>query len=139
MRLFNFHTRIGLLGVGWVTLAAGQGKDSHVLKPDTFTSTVAKGLWFVKFHSPLCGVCQSLAPIWSEFTSEYSAWGSDNEFHFGEVDCVENTAFCTEAGFEEFPTIVLFKGGERQAGECSFVDSKKTWSNVSMFMKFTTN
>lgn len=83
----------------------------------------------VEFFSPYCGHCKHFAPTWQTLYEFYytddpvpqSAGTEDDlnsftkyyDFHFAKVDCVANGDACASMKVNAFPTIVLFKDGER--------------------------
>lgn len=91
--------------------------------------TIKSGYWLVEFFSPYCHHCKAFAPTWQTLYEFYytddpvpQSQGSEDDlnsftryydFHFGKVDCVANGDACAEMDIGSFPTIVLFKNGEK--------------------------
>jgi len=66
---------------------------------------------FANFYAPWCIWCQRLAPVWEAFAEEVE---KDNlSIQVISIDCVENKDLCTEQQIQAFPTLRLFKNGER--------------------------
>jgi len=84
------------------------------LTKDNFEETIKSGLAFVKFFAPWCGHCKKLAPTWEELAGKYA----DTEgVLIGHVDCTAddnvNRALCDKQGVNGFPTLHMFKDGEK--------------------------
>ncbi|KIN08602.1 hypothetical protein OIDMADRAFT_175379 [Oidiodendron maius Zn] len=100
------------------------------IEGQNFNTTIKDGWWIVKHHSPWCGHCKHVAPIFQTlyefyYTSkpvptENTAPTSLNtftayyNFHFGALDCVAFADACTEHGVSSYPTFVLYHDGEEQ-------------------------
>lgn len=84
----------------------------------------------VEFFSPWCHHCQALAPTWQTLYEFYYASKplqsstDDSEglnsftryydFHFAKLDCTAYGTACSSKEVHAFPTIILFKDGEKQ-------------------------
>ncbi|CAI4210753.1 unnamed protein product [Parascedosporium putredinis] len=64
--------------------------------------------WFVKFYAPWCHHCQALASTWTQVAKDMKG-----ELNVGEVNCDEESRLCKDVGVQGYPTIILFRGGER--------------------------
>jgi len=89
---------------------------SPLLKLDTnnFEESTKEGVTFVKFFAPWCGHCKRLAPTWEKLAEEYK----DVEgVKIGHVDCTagnnENRGLCDGQGVNGFPTLNIYKDGEK--------------------------
>jgi protein disulfide-isomerase len=117
-------------GAGAGTIFNGQKvPPSLEIKGDDLEDTIKSGYWMVEFFSPYCGHCKHFAPTWQTMYEFYytddpvpQSQGAENDlnsftkyydFHFGKVDCVANGDACASMKINSFPTIVLFKDGER--------------------------
>eukprot|EP00008_Paramoeba_atlantica_P008405 CAMPEP_0201485064 /NCGR_PEP_ID=MMETSP0151_2-20130828/9197_1 /ASSEMBLY_ACC=CAM_ASM_000257 /TAXON_ID=200890 /ORGANISM="Paramoeba atlantica, Strain 621/1 / CCAP 1560/9" /LENGTH=248 /DNA_ID=CAMNT_0047869035 /DNA_START=43 /DNA_END=789 /DNA_ORIENTATION=- len=90
-----------------VLLALGLASASvSDLTADNFESTVASGVWMVKFFAPWCGHCKRLAPTWDQFGNEAEGFG------VAKVDCTQHQAVCQKFGVRGYPTLKLFVDGE---------------------------
>ncbi|KAL2135749.1 hypothetical protein VTI74DRAFT_7119 [Chaetomium olivicolor] len=80
------------------------------LSADSFDKLVAKSqeLWFVKLYAPWCHHCQKMAPYWEQMAKEMKG-----RLNIGEVNCDVHSKLCKDVGVRGFPTMLLFKGGER--------------------------
>jgi len=81
---------------------------------DNFDETIKEGVTFVKFFAPWCGHCKRLAPTWEQLAENYK--GDDN-VKIGHVDCTAdsniNRALCDGQGVNGFPTLFIYKNGEK--------------------------
>lgn len=96
---------------------------------DALKDAIKSGYWLVEFFSPYCGHCKKFAPTWQTLYEFYytddpvpQTQGKENDlnsftkyydYHFAKVDCVANGDACAEMEINSFPTIVLFKNGEK--------------------------
>ncbi|CAG9772659.1 unnamed protein product [Ceutorhynchus assimilis] len=79
---------------------------------DAFADEIKSGVTFVDFYSPWCGHCKRLAPTWEQLGKKYE----DKEgVKIGKVDCTvtENREFCNEQEIEGFPSLFLYKDGQK--------------------------
>ncbi|XP_049784160.1 thioredoxin domain-containing protein 5 homolog [Schistocerca cancellata] len=104
---------------------------SSSLKPvdytgDTF-SDVQKTNHFVMFYAPWCGHCKNLAPTWDQLAEKYHK--DDNSgLTIGKVDCVKETALCSEQDVTGYPTLKFFKAGENEGVKYRGTRSLKAFS-----------
>lgn len=94
--------------------AADKDNTSVVLQlsqPD-FQHAIEKGVTFVKFYAPWCGHCMRLAPTWEQLAEKFV--GSE-QVKVAKVDCTleVNKELCGEQEVNGFPTIFLYRGGEK--------------------------
>jgi protein disulfide-isomerase len=102
---------------------------------DEFDEAIAKGYTAVKFYSPNCPHCRTVAPHWQTLYEYY--WTSNpvksssqspeslNDFHhyydfdFASVSCIAYGDTCEKYAIGAYPTFVIFKDGkeiERRSG-----------------------
>lgn len=88
--------------------------DVVVLNKDDFESTIKEGVTFVKFFAPWCGHCKRLSPTWDELAAKYA---SNKDVKIAKVDCTsddnKNKELCSKEGVNGFPTLNLYKNGEK--------------------------
>lgn len=84
-----------------------------ILTSATFKSSTTKGHWFVKFFSPHCGHCRALAPYWEKAGHKYEPYTKSHDFHLASVDCTVDGDLCGEHKILGYPTLLLYKDGER--------------------------
>lgn len=101
------------------------------LTGDTFDEQIKNGYTAVKFYSPMCHHCKSVAPVWQTLYEFYwtskplAASGTTtsdkeslNDFHhyysfdFANVDCIAFGDTCGRFDVKAFPTFILFKDGK---------------------------
>lgn len=82
------------------------------LSKENFEHVIEKGLTFVKFFAPWCGHCKRMAPTWDELGNKFLG---NSEVTIGKVDCTleVNKNFCNEQEVKGYPSIYLYKNGER--------------------------
>lgn len=62
---------------------------------------------FVKFYSPNCGHCSAMAPAFEEASTTFT------EVSFAGVDCINQKDICDKHKVTGYPTIFLFKPGDK--------------------------
>jgi len=84
------------------------------LDKDNFAKATKTGLAFVKFFAPWCGHCKRLAPTWEQLAKQYEENAGVTIAH---VDCTAddnaNRELCSEHGVNGFPTLNIYKDGEK--------------------------
>ncbi|CAN6661330.1 ER-retained PMA1-suppressing protein 1 [Trichomonascus vanleenenianus] len=70
--------------------------------------TASHDPWLVKFYSPRCPHCISVAPAWAEM-----AKATRNYINVGEINCDVERQLCKDAGIEQIPTIMYVSGTSR--------------------------
>ncbi|TKA31424.1 hypothetical protein B0A50_02271 [Salinomyces thailandicus] len=103
------------------------------LNEDNLDSSISDGgYWLVEFFSPYCSHCKDFAPTWQtlyEFyytqdpvpqtsgsgqsESDLNSFTRYYNFKFAKVDCVANGDACSAKDVKAFPSMVLFKDGEK--------------------------
>ncbi|XP_055303776.1 thioredoxin domain-containing protein 5 [Sitodiplosis mosellana] len=78
----------------------------------SFNHGVEKGVTIVKFFAPWCGHCKRMAPTWDELAVKFAG---STVAKVAKVDCTleESKDLCNEQGVDGFPTIFLYKNGEK--------------------------
>lgn len=95
-------------------------------------SSIAHGYWLVEYFSPYCHHCKAFAPTWQtlyefyytqdavpqtpsskEVDADLNSFTRYYDFHFAKVDCVANGDACASHKIQSFPTIVLYRDGEK--------------------------
>lgn len=82
------------------------------LTADNFKNEIKEGLAIVKYFAPWCGHCKRLAPTWDDLGKKYK---SNKDVQIVKVDCTlqKNKALCSDEKIEGFPTILLYKNGDK--------------------------
>nr|XP_017016014.2 thioredoxin domain-containing protein 5 homolog isoform X2 [Drosophila takahashii] len=79
-----------------------------------FDAAIAEGVAFIKFYAPWCGHCQKLQPTWEQLATETHQ--AQSGVRIAKVDCTapENKQVCIDQQVEGYPTLFLYKNGQRQ-------------------------
>jgi len=84
------------------------------LNKDNFDGEIKEGVTFIKFFAPWCGHCKRLAPTWEELAGKFADTAG---VKIAKVDCTEgnnkNREICTAQGVNGFPTLNIYKDGEK--------------------------
>lgn len=88
--------------------------DVAILNKDSFDDQIKEGVTFVKFFAPWCGHCKRLAPTWEELATKFA---ENNGVTIAKVDCTAddntNKDLCNSQGVNGFPTLNIYKNGEK--------------------------
>ncbi|KAI8983444.1 thioredoxin-like protein [Pilobolus umbonatus] len=76
-------------------------------------SLLRSGTWLVEHFSPSCRHCIDFAPTWDKITNDLEYLQEESDFHFGSIDCLIQGDLCFDHDVRHYPTIQLWKDGER--------------------------
>ena len=80
------------------------------LNDENFAEFTQTGYHFIKFFAPWCGHCKRLAPTWEDLARLYA---EDETVYISKVDCTQSQQLCTSHGVRGYPTLLLFKDGQK--------------------------
>jgi thiol-disulfide isomerase/thioredoxin len=75
---------------------------------------------FIKFFTPWCSHCKSMAPAWEKLSIEFK---DVQEYIIAEVDCSLQKVICDRHGITEFPALKYFTG-TTPAGGLAYTGSR---------------
>lgn len=92
-----------------------EGDEGNVvlaLTSDSFPQVIKNDITFVKFYAPWCGHCKRMQPTWEQLALKFVG---DEKVKIAKVDCTltENRDLCSEQDVQGFPTIFIYKNGEK--------------------------
>ncbi|OZJ05189.1 hypothetical protein BZG36_02427 [Bifiguratus adelaidae] len=107
--------------VHWLTLALALWSVACVcaevqsLDSESFRELAGNGIWFVEHFAPWCPHCQHFAPTWQQLGDYVSSqkYEKTYNFHVGKIDCMVQGDLCNSHGIKSFPTLFLYKNGEK--------------------------
>lgn len=82
------------------------------LTDSSFDKTIKYGSTFVKFLAPWCAHCKRLSPVWDDLARKLVGTPG---LRVAKVDCSQFEKLCDREKIDGYPTLILFKDGERVA------------------------
>ncbi|CAL6088319.1 Protein_disulfide isomerase PDI3 [Hexamita inflata] len=95
---------------------------------------------FVKFFAPWCSHCMHMQPAYIELSESFGESIDDMDqlaVTIAQVDCTQNNVLCQQHGIGAYPTLVLFRSGQRIAefgGDRTYEQMDK-WIRQTLGMK----
>lgn len=77
-----------------------------LMKDDSFTKEIEKGVTLVDFHAEWCGPCRMLAPVLEQVATEMQG-----KAKFGKIDIDSEQKTAAQFQVTSVPTLILFKDG----------------------------
>ncbi|PVU99281.1 hypothetical protein BB559_000320 [Furculomyces boomerangus] len=75
------------------------------ITPENFDKLTSTKPYFIKFFSPRCSHCITLAPTWLKLSEK-----TGKDIGIGEVNCIKHYNFCNSKKISGYPTLQLFDG-----------------------------
>lgn len=112
---------------------AAANESSVELTYEDFEAKTKGKTVFIKFYSPTCPHCKSMAPDWELMAKE---WVDHEQGLVGAVDCTKESRFCEEMKIKGVPTFFYGEPAYRGILLKQFTDVK-TYKVMSEFAKAT--
>lgn len=105
--------------------------EDHVahLTDTTFNKVTGEGVSFVMFTAPWCGHCKRLSPIIDEVAIKFASAG-EADVRIAKIDCSQFDSLCTSHGVDGYPTLLLYKWGDKVAE----YEGERTLSEIYSFI-----
>jgi len=81
----------------------------------------------VLFHTPWCGHCKRLKPVWNELLQKHK---EDKTVELKSIDCEAQPDMAKRYGINSFPTIIAFTGSQQRTFQ-----GERTLANLEAFIK----
>ncbi|XP_028406024.1 thioredoxin domain-containing protein 5-like [Dendronephthya gigantea] len=97
------------------------------LNVETFAQVIQPQ--FVLFYAPWCSHCKQLLPTWNELADKSRNQNKWNKMKISKVNCIEETAFCSDQNIVAYPTMKLFHKGDMRR-----YDGRRSLGQLEIFI-----
>ncbi|KAH8395476.1 hypothetical protein KR215_006993 [Drosophila sulfurigaster] len=80
------------------------------LSAKSFSSTIFKGMFFIKFYLTNCQHCVALESVWNQLANELK---NENILCIAKYNCDEDRSICKDFNIKVVPTLLWFEEGKK--------------------------